>query len=247
MLAGDPGAGEGVWPRVTALATEALAAIADPNAGDRPTSGVRAAVARRLEASLLRALQQPAETGPLSAVTVVTRGAPGPAADPPAPIPTDRVEGQPSWTTPVPALSTPAPAPQTAAAAAPAAVNALGDDHAVVPQIVKAIRLQWKQGLGEAKIRLEPEHLGEVQVSLRVQAGVVTAVVKAENPTVQGWIENRQQELRNALDEQGLRLQRFEVVVDPEGRRQPRETPEGNPLRRLRRTTATEPEFEIEI
>jgi flagellar hook-length control protein FliK len=126
-------------------------------------------------------------------------------------------------------------------------VNALGDDHAVVPQIVKAIRLQWRQGLGEAKIRLEPEHLGEVQVSLRVQAGVVTAVVKAENPTVQGWIENRQQELRNALDEQGLRLQRFEVVVDPESRRQPRETPEGNPLRRLRRSDVTEPEFEIEI
>jgi len=54
-----------------------------------------------------------------------------------------------------------------------------------VPQVVKAIRLQWKQGLGEARIRLEPEHLGEVRVSLRVQAGAVTAVVTAENPTVQ--------------------------------------------------------------
>jgi flagellar hook-length control protein FliK len=132
-------------------------------------------------------------------------------------------------------------APTVTPAAGPA------DEHAVAQQIVKAIRMQWKQGLGEARIRIEPEHLGEVHISLRVQAGAVTAVVRAENPTVQGWIETRQQELRGALDQQGLRLQRFEVVVDPEGRRQPRETPQDSPTRRNRRGSATETEFEVEV
>jgi flagellar hook-length control protein FliK len=91
----------------------------------------------------------------------------------------------------------------------------------IVPQIVKAMRLQWRDGAGEAHIRLEPEHLGEVSVSLRVRNGTVTATLHAENPTVQIWIDARQQELRTALLHHGLRLDQFEVAVEPDGRRDP--------------------------
>ena len=104
-----------------------------------------------------------------------------------------------------------------AASEASAYAGAVPED--VLPQIVKAVRLQWRQGIGEARLRLEPERLGEIHVALRVQDGVVSAALRAEHPAVQAWIEARQQDLRNALSQQGLILDQFEVAVSPDGRR----------------------------
>jgi hypothetical protein len=115
----------------------------------------------------------------------------------------------------------------------------------VLPQIVKAVRLQWRQGVGEARLRLEPEHLGEINVALRVQDGVVTAVVRAEQPAVQAWIEARQQELRSAMTEQGLTLERFDVSVSPDGRR--RSQPDTRDARPSRQRPATGARFEIHV
>ena len=77
------------------------------------------------------------------------------------------------------------------------------------------MRLQFRDGIGEAVVKLKPEHLGSVQISLRIENGAIKATVQAEVPAVRQWLESQQDTLRNGLADQGLRLDRF--VVEPDG------------------------------
>lgn len=85
----------------------------------------------------------------------------------------------------------------------------------VTSQIVSSLKMQWKDGIGEAKLHLRPDALGQVSVTLRVEQGAVTAVVKAESPQVQEWVLQHQQALRQQLQDAGLRLD--ELSVNPDG------------------------------
>lgn len=85
-------------------------------------------------------------------------------------------------------------------------------------QIVRSMRLQWRGATGEATLRLQPDHLGQVFVSVRVEHGVVSATVRAETPAAQQWIQQHQQQLRDALDAQGLRVAQFNVTSNPDDR-----------------------------
>jgi flagellar hook-length control protein FliK len=86
----------------------------------------------------------------------------------------------------------------------------------VVAQLVQSLRVQFRDGIGEAVVKLRPEHLGSVQVSIRVENGAIKATIQAEVPAVRQWLESQQDTLKNGLAEQGLRLERF--VVEPDGR-----------------------------
>jgi flagellar hook-length control protein FliK len=259
LFAGESAHGADVRARAPSAAERVLVAL-----GESQTSPVRTLVAgataegqmasaRRLEASLLRSLEPALQAAAWRVVTPAKTAVTGPREDGlpkaelPGPAAAAILDGPSPWFNPGLATGASAGSAAEATSARSASSNVpTADAQNVVPQIVKAIRLQWKQGVSEARIRLAPEHLGEVQVSLRVQAGAVTAVIRAENPTVQGWIEVRQQELKSALSEQGLRLQRFEVVVDPEGRRQWRDAEQEGQQRRSRRNGPANTEFVVE-
>jgi flagellar hook-length control protein FliK len=115
-------------------------------------------------------------------------------------------------------------------------------------QVIRAITLQWRQGVGEARIQLQPEHLGHVTVNLRVEGGTVTATLRAETQAVSDQIQAQQHQLRTALEQQGLTLGRLLVRVDPEGRRQQRAPWHDEPPRRPRHAAVTTtPLFEIEV
>jgi flagellar hook-length control protein FliK len=85
----------------------------------------------------------------------------------------------------------------------------------VIARLVQSMRVQFRDGIGEAVVKLKPEHLGSVQISLRVENGAIRAAVHAEAPAVRQWLESQQETLRSGLAEQGLRLERF--VVEPDG------------------------------
>lgn len=95
-----------------------------------------------------------------------------------------------------------------------AAAEPASDGQPLSHAIVQSLKVQWRQGGGEARLRLQPEHLGEVSVSLRVQASTVTVVLRSDSPAVRGWMESHQAELRRALEAQGLVLDR--LVIDPD-------------------------------
>jgi len=82
-------------------------------------------------------------------------------------------------------------------------------------QIVQAIRLQWSQGGGEAHIRLQPEHFGEMTVSVKVDQGIVTARLQAEQPVAREWLQANQAQLRQALSTHNLTLERLEIAEPP--------------------------------
>jgi flagellar hook-length control protein FliK len=82
-------------------------------------------------------------------------------------------------------------------------------------QIVQAVRMQWNEGVGDARITLKPEYLGDVTVSLHVDQGSVTAVLHADSPAVRSWLQQNEPLLGQALSEQGLRLERLVVSEQP--------------------------------
>jgi flagellar hook-length control protein FliK len=118
-------------------------------------------------------------------------------------------------------------------------------------QIVQAIRLQWAGGVGDARITLQPEYLGELSIAIRVEHGAVTAALESSVPAVRQWIDAHQPMLRQALAAQGLELERL-VTTDtqaaPDRKREeqpePRQQHEGDKHPR-RRTKSDAPAFEL--
>ena len=116
----------------------------------------------------------------------------------------------------------------------------------LTPQIVKAVSLLWRDGVGEARLRLEPERLGSVTVSLRVERGIVTARVTADMPAVRDWIRAHEADLRSSLASQGLELDQIVVSADPDDRnRQP--PPETSSRPRTPRASQGGPKFELNV
>jgi len=120
----------------------------------------------------------------------------------------------------------------------------------VMNQLVQAIRLQWRDGLGDARLTLQPEYLGEVTISLRVDQQSVSAHISAASPDIRQWVASSESLLRAGLADQGLTLDRL-VVSDRSPERDPdrdrgqkRPQPGFEPPRRRPREAAT---FEITV
>lgn len=125
--------------------------------------------------------------------------------------------------------------------------------ESVHTQIVKSIRMQWTGGLGEARVTLKPEYLGEVTASIKVEQGVVTATLQADTPEVRRWMESHTATLRDALVEHGLKLDRL-TVGEPErqaaqGDRQskPRQQPGQQAPRQRPRRESSETDIPFEV
>jgi flagellar hook-length control protein FliK len=110
---------------------------------------------------------------------------------------------------------------------APVASGASGPiPDETMTQIVQQVRLQWRDGIGDARIMLDPDYLGGVNISLRVEAGAVTATVNADSAAVRTWIESNEGMLRQGLAEHGLTLER--LVIAGEKTDTPRDARQSN-------------------
>ena len=106
--------------------------------------------------------------------------------------------------------------------------------------------MQYQLGGGDAVVHIKPEHLGPVSVSVRVENGVVSAVVNADNPAVAEWLKANEHILRDGLASSGLHLERFAVRRDgqPSDDRGRHWRP---PVDQARRRRALQPESTFEI
>lgn len=132
------------------------------------------------------------------------------------------------------------------AARATAAPFASLEQYELPDQLVRAIRLQWRDGLGEARIRLNPPHLGEVQVALQVRQGAVSAFLTSDSDVVRGWIRSQQHELKAMLAGQGLELDQLVVEEDRRSRQQADEAFDQHP-RRAPRRLPSDARFEVHV
>jgi flagellar hook-length control protein FliK len=116
-------------------------------------------------------------------------------------------------------------------------------------QIVQHLRLLVSRTGGEAQIRLEPRHFGDMTVTLRVERKQVVARVEADTPVVREWIQSNQAVLRNSLAEHQLTLDRIEIAEpgesrEPADRRRDQHAPDRQPRPRSRRAQ-TSGRFEV--
>jgi flagellar hook-length control protein FliK len=147
-----------------------------------------------------------------------------------------KTDAPPVTMTPGPAATTtPAPVAEAASApppATPAPVQSMAptaeDGTPVMPRLVEMMRWQAQEGGGQAQLRLRPELLGAVTVSIVVEHGAVKAIVSAETPAALEYLRAESSGLQEALEERGLTLDEFEVREESplaERRRDPDDAP----------------------
>lgn len=78
--------------------------------------------------------------------------------------------------------------------------------------LVKQFGFKQTSGITEARLTLTPEHLGQVDVRISIQKGVLTAQFIAENGMARDLIEAQLSQLRGSLQSQGLQVERLEVT-----------------------------------
>jgi flagellar hook-length control protein FliK len=82
----------------------------------------------------------------------------------------------------------------------------------LVQRVLKGLE-QLSSGGGQVKLRLHPPELGTLQMTLRIEANVMSARLEVENSLAKDALLNNLQSLRDRLSEQGMTIDRFDVEV----------------------------------
>jgi len=116
---------------------------------------------------------------------------------------------------------------------------------------VKQMKVNTFRGMTEAKITLNPESLGKVDVKITAHNGVITAHFAAETANGKEILDTQLSQLRAALVQQGLQVDRLEVTQHQSSSfyfQQQREQSRQQPGQQQQAQTAHEdqPEFSLE-
>ena len=146
-----------------------------------------------------------------------------------------------------PAAASPAAAAPVTTAAVPTSAQTETPGAENVGRLVQAMRVIARPGAWEANVRLNPEHLGDVSIAVRVERNTVSAVVNAEGAGVRQWLESQEEAVRSGMAEHGLQLDRF--IVQRDGQRrdaQPQQEQQGR-RQAPRRQAVTAERFEVVV
>lgn len=85
--------------------------------------------------------------------------------------------------------------------------------ESILKQLADYVKIQNGKELTEMELQLHPASLGTVRVNLATKGGVVTAQLTTENEIVKSAIESQVAQLKQSLEEQGVRVEAIEVSV----------------------------------
>ncbi len=88
------------------------------------------------------------------------------------------------------------------------------DFDGIVRQIVEQIKVEIKPDVSSMELQLNPENLGKVNLQVTSKEGAVTAQLFVQNETVKAMIESQLMVLREAMNEQGVKVEAVEVTVE---------------------------------
>ena len=88
------------------------------------------------------------------------------------------------------------------------------DFDGIVRQIVEQIKVQIKPDVTSMELQLNPENLGKVNLQVTSKEGAVTAQLFVQNETVKAMIESQLMVFREAMNEQGVKVEAVEVTVE---------------------------------
>lgn len=84
----------------------------------------------------------------------------------------------------------------------------------IMNQILDYVRVNVTSDLSEMEMHLHPESLGNVRIVLAAKDGIVTAQFKAESELVKSALEAQMVQLKDSLDEKGVKVEAIEVTVE---------------------------------
>ncbi len=87
----------------------------------------------------------------------------------------------------------------------------------IVKQVVDQIKLTVRQDTTSMELQLYPQHLGKVAVQVSSRNGAVTAQITAENEMARAALESSIQTLKEAFQNQGLKVEAVEIAVATSG------------------------------
>jgi Flagellar hook-length control protein FliK len=90
----------------------------------------------------------------------------------------------------------------------------------VMDQIVDKASLRSIHGRSEVQIRLKPEFLGNVQMNIATEKEQVVVRIITDQPVVKEIIETHLHHLKAELQNQGLTIDKFDVIVNPDADQQ---------------------------
>lgn len=110
-------------------------------------------------------------------------------------------------------------------AGTPNAATAGGQTRATLPPyVVRQVGDQMAQMVARQqstlRLELKPPTLGELHVELAVKEGVLKATLTAETVAAKQALEAGMDQLKNELAQQGLKVERIEIAVNPDAERQ---------------------------
>lgn len=91
------------------------------------------------------------------------------------------------------------------------------DAEDVVRQLIDSIKVNISGQTSEMELQLSPESLGKVNLLVESKNGVITAQLTAQNEAVKSIIENQLVLLKENFQEQGLKVEAIEVMVESHG------------------------------
>ncbi len=87
------------------------------------------------------------------------------------------------------------------------------DLESIYRQVNEAIRLRMSSDTTSMEFSLNPQQLGKVSVELASKNGVVTAQFRTEDAMSKAALESQVAELKNSLENQGIKVEAIEVTV----------------------------------
>jgi flagellar hook-length control protein FliK len=84
----------------------------------------------------------------------------------------------------------------------------------ILDQVIGRMAVDRNHEASRMSIKLQPEELGRIEIDLTVEQGRIKAQIVAQSQQVQEVLERHLPRLREALEQQGLKLDQLQVSVD---------------------------------
>lgn len=91
------------------------------------------------------------------------------------------------------------------------------DSKQIIQQVVEQIHVELNQNSSSMELQLYPEHLGKIQIQVISKDGVMTARIAAETEAARQAIEGGLSNLKEAMEQQNLKVDAIEVMVSTTG------------------------------
>ncbi len=92
---------------------------------------------------------------------------------------------------------------------------ATSPQHEFIVQLAERIQAQTESGVNGLRIQLRPAHLGRLEISAEPGVAGVVARIVTESTAVKQYLEGNLHVLEQALHDQGLRVDRLDVIAQP--------------------------------